>query len=171
MRCHTCAPRRRHPRLAGRGHGRKYHLFGRSDHGGGVGAKQKDWHESVGLTQGNSFCLRSLSGGKAAEDFRRSPISRKFFCVLGEGRMISVYALLCAASVAGSDCSVENAIDVIRMPDAENELNCLEGTMMTLAQLAIQPGAGEYWKVICKPPGQIDVDVARRHHATHHHRG
>jgi hypothetical protein len=40
--------------------------------------------------------------------------------------MLSVYALLCAAAVARGDCSVDNAIDVIRMPDAANELNCLK---------------------------------------------
>src|SRR5262245_18567186 len=100
----------------------------------------------------NSFRLRSLSGGKAAEDFRRSPISRMFFCVRVQGRMVSVYALLCAAAVAQSDCSGENAIDVIRTPNAENSLNCLQGAMMTLATLAVQPTEGQYWKVICRPP-------------------
>jgi hypothetical protein len=35
------------------------------------------------------------------------------------------------------------------MPDADNELVCLQGSMMTLARLAVQAEAGEYWKVVC----------------------
>jgi hypothetical protein len=76
--------------------------------------------------------------------------------------MLSVYALLCAAAVARGDCSVDNAIDVIRMPDAANELNCLEDTVVTLAALAIQPNGGEYWKVVCARPGNIEIEIARR---------
>jgi len=83
--------------------------------------------------------------------------------------MVSVYALICAAALAQSDCDVENAVDVIRLPDAENSLNCLQGAMMTLAGLAVQPTEGEYWKVICKPPGEIEQDIARRSHS-HKHR-
>jgi hypothetical protein len=63
--------------------------------------------------------------------------------------MVSVYALLCVAALARSDCSPATAIDVVRMPDADNELVCLQGSMMTLARLAVQAGAGEYWKVVC----------------------
>jgi hypothetical protein len=36
--------------------------------------------------------------------------------------MISVIALLCAATVARGECVQENAIDVIQFPDATNEL-------------------------------------------------
>jgi hypothetical protein len=63
--------------------------------------------------------------------------------------MVSVYALLCAATLLRSECTTATAIDVIRMPDADNELACLRGSMMTLAPLAIQPAAGEYWKIVC----------------------
>jgi hypothetical protein len=63
--------------------------------------------------------------------------------------MISVYALLCAAALSRADCTTDTAIDVIRMPDATNELACARDSMMTLASLAIQPQAGEYWKIIC----------------------
>ena len=62
--------------------------------------------------------------------------------------MVSVYALLCA-TLLHSECTTATAIDVIRMPDAENELACLRDSMTTLAGLAIQPGNSEYWKVIC----------------------
>ena len=57
--------------------------------------------------------------------------------------MVSVVALLCAATIGQSDCSVDNAIDVIRLPDATSELNCMEGAMTTLASLAIQPTNGD----------------------------
>lgn len=63
--------------------------------------------------------------------------------------MVSVYALLCAATLLRSDCTPATAIDVVRMPDADNELSCLRDGMTTVAQLAIQPDAGEYWKVVC----------------------
>ena len=76
--------------------------------------------------------------------------------------MVSVYALICAAMVAQSDCSVENAVDVMRLPDADTSLNCLQGAMMTLAGLAIQPTEGEYWKEVCKPSGELEPDIARR---------
>jgi len=77
--------------------------------------------------------------------------------------MVSVYALLCAATVAQSDCGIANAIDVLRMPDSESSVHCLQDVMMTLASLAIQPESGEYWKVVCAQPGELEIEVARRH--------
>jgi hypothetical protein len=65
--------------------------------------------------------------------------------------MVSVYALLCAASVMHSDCTNDTAIDVIRLPDDYSELACLRDSEIVLAGLAIQPQNGEYWKVICSP--------------------
>jgi hypothetical protein len=84
--------------------------------------------------------------------------------------MVSVVALLCAAMMAQSDCSVDNAIDVIRLPDATSELDCMEGAMATLASLAIQPTNGEYWKIRCARPEEIEIDIARRNHSRTHHR-
>jgi hypothetical protein len=66
--------------------------------------------------------------------------------------MVSVVALLCAAGIACGDCSPENAIDVIHMPDAANELACMRDSMMTLAPLAIRAGPDEYWRVVCVRP-------------------
>jgi hypothetical protein len=63
--------------------------------------------------------------------------------------MVSVYALLCAATIARGECTPVTATDVLRMPDADNELACLRDSMMTLGYLAIQPEAGEYWKIVC----------------------
>jgi hypothetical protein len=84
--------------------------------------------------------------------------------------MVSVIALLCAATMTQRDCSVDNAIDVIRLPDATSELNCVQGTMATLAALAIQPTNGEYWKIICARPEKIEIEIARRHRSQRHHR-
>jgi hypothetical protein len=69
--------------------------------------------------------------------------------------MVSVYALLCAATLLRSECTTATAIDVMRMPDANNELACLQGSMMTLASLAIRPEGGEYWKVVCAHNGDL----------------
>jgi hypothetical protein len=74
--------------------------------------------------------------------------------------MVSVYALLCAATLLRSECTTATAIDVIRMPDADNELACLRNSMMTVAPLAIQPEAGEYWKVVCITGGGRQANVA-----------
>jgi hypothetical protein len=41
------------------------------------------------------------------------------------------------------------------MPDAANELNCLEDTVVTLAALAIQPNGGDIWKVVCARQGRL----------------
>jgi hypothetical protein len=70
-------------------------------------------------------------------------------CGVEKNPMVSVYVLLCAAALSRGECTETTAIDVIRMPDAENELACLRGSMMTLGPLAIQPEGGEYWKVVC----------------------
>jgi hypothetical protein len=83
--------------------------------------------------------------------------------------MVSVVALLCAATMAQSDCSVDNAIDVIRLPNATSELNCMQGTMATLAALAIQPTNGEYWKIVCARPEKMEIEIAKRHRDPKHH--
>jgi len=67
--------------------------------------------------------------------------------------MVSVYALLCAATLLRGDCTPETAIDVVRMPDAENEMVCFRDAMTTVAQLAVQPHDGEYWKFVCSHDG------------------
>ena len=74
--------------------------------------------------------------------------------------MVSVYALLCAATLLRGDCTPETAIDVVRMPDADNELACFRGAMTTMAQLAIQPQDGEYWKIVCRHGGGAGPNFA-----------
>ena len=74
--------------------------------------------------------------------------------------MVSVVALLCAAIIPRSDCMGHNAIDVIQMGDAANEIVCMRDSMMTLASLAIRAGSDEYWKVVCMAadaPGSLLV--------------
>lgn len=67
--------------------------------------------------------------------------------------MIKVVALLCAATIPRGECTSQNAIDVIQMPDAANELVCMRDSMMTLAALAIRARPDEYWTVVCMAPG------------------
>ena len=75
--------------------------------------------------------------------------------------MVSVVALLCAATVARADCTQNNAIDVIRFPSAANELACMQDSMVTLAALAIRAGPGEYWKVVCVAPTEATASVPK----------
>jgi hypothetical protein len=77
--------------------------------------------------------------------------------------MVSVVALLCAAGIAQADCTRDNAIDVVAMGSAANELSCMQDSMMTLASLAVQAGPNEYWKVVCVASrGPAPVLVGRR---------
>jgi hypothetical protein len=66
--------------------------------------------------------------------------------------MVSVVALLCAAGIARADCTQDNAMDVVAMGHAANELSCMQDSMMTLASLAVQARPNEYWKVVCVAP-------------------
>jgi hypothetical protein len=76
--------------------------------------------------------------------------------------MILVFALLCAAGISPADCTPTSAIDVVQLPDATNELMCLQVGMSTVASLAIQPGPGEYWKFICTSDSKSVVARAQR---------
>ena len=66
--------------------------------------------------------------------------------------MVSIVALLCAAGIAPAECTQDNAIDVIAMSEAPNELFCMQDSMMALASLAVQAGPNEYWKIVCAGP-------------------
>jgi hypothetical protein len=57
--------------------------------------------------------------------------------------MISVVALLCAAGIAPAKCTRDNAIDVVAMSHAANELFCMQDSSC----IAGGPGgAAEYWR-------------------------
>jgi hypothetical protein len=64
--------------------------------------------------------------------------------------MVSVIALLCAATIARSDCSRANAIDVVKLADEADELSFMRESIIVLAALAIRAGPDQYWKVICE---------------------
>jgi len=69
---------------------------------------------------------------------------------VGRQTMVSVVALLCAAGIAPADCTRENAIDVVAISNAPDELSCMRDSMMTLASLAVRPEPDAYWKVLCE---------------------
>lgn len=74
-----------------------------------------------------------------------------------------VFALLCGGHLSTAECTTDTAIDVIRFPDASNEIACLQDSMMTVAPLAIQAGPDEYWKLICmRPQTQEAAGLAER---------
>lgn len=63
----------------------------------------------------------------------------------------SVLILVCALGVNPSDCTPENAVDVVYGPHAENEMRCGFLGQTTLAASAIAPRKGqEYVKIICQ---------------------
>ena len=73
--------------------------------------------------------------------------------------MILVFVLLCGLHLPADQCTGENAIDVIRFPDAQNELTCLRDSMTTIASLAIDAGPNEYWKFVCIRPDTAEAEV------------
>ena len=80
--------------------------------------------------------------------------------------MVSVVALLCAAAIARSACTKENAIDVVKLSDSTNELSCMRESMLILAALAIRAGPGEYWKVVCEALATTEPMTTARHHGS-----
>ncbi|MGO9759534.1 MAG: hypothetical protein ACLPNY_23325 [Roseiarcus sp.] len=62
------------------------------------------------------------------------------------------YILLCASSVAASDCDTHNAIDVAIGPNTNNEIACGIEAQEMIAQTAIRPRDGEYLKISCVRP-------------------
>lgn len=69
----------------------------------------------------------------------------------------AVIALLCLASIEPQSCTRANAIDVIRFPEAANELTCMADAQATLAGLSIHTDATTYWKISCVRVGRADV--------------
>ncbi len=62
------------------------------------------------------------------------------------------YILLCASSVAASDCDTHNAIDVAIGPNTNNEIACGIEAQEMIAQTTIRPRDGEYLKISCVRP-------------------
>ena len=61
----------------------------------------------------------------------------------------AVFIDLCAASTAPADCDQRTAIDVVHGPEASNESACGQGAQMMMAQTAIRPADGQYFKIAC----------------------
>jgi len=59
------------------------------------------------------------------------------------------YLLLCASSVARSDCDAQSAIDVAIGPKANNEIACGIEAQEMIALTTIRPRDGEYIKIAC----------------------
>lgn len=59
------------------------------------------------------------------------------------------YVLLCASSVAASDCDTRNAIDVVVGPKSGNEIACGIEAQEMMALTSIRPRDGEYIKISC----------------------
>ena len=60
-----------------------------------------------------------------------------------------VFIYLCAASTAPADCDRHTAVDVALGPAASNEIACGLGAQKMMAQTAIRPKDGEYFKIGC----------------------
>jgi hypothetical protein len=67
------------------------------------------------------------------------------------------YILLCASSVAASDCDTRNAIDVAIGPNTNNEIACGIEAQEMIAQTAIRPRDGEYLKISCVRPRRSEA--------------
>ena len=59
------------------------------------------------------------------------------------------YILLCASSVAASDCDTRSAIDVAVGPKTGNEIACGIEAQEMIALTSIRPRDGEYFKISC----------------------
>jgi hypothetical protein len=74
--------------------------------------------------------------------------------------LMKVLVLICNASLAPQDCTPENAIDVIKAPDATNEVNCAMQAQAYLAQTSLaQPGGKAYFKIICRRERSIELQT------------
>lgn len=69
--------------------------------------------------------------------------------------MLKTLLLVCAAQVAPQDCTTDNALTVIRGPDASNELMCMRDGQAYLAATVIPPGPDEYLRILCIRPGSL----------------
>jgi len=59
------------------------------------------------------------------------------------------YILLCASSVARSDCDAQSAIDVAIGARTANEMACGIEAQEMIALTTIRPREGEYLKIAC----------------------
>jgi hypothetical protein len=65
--------------------------------------------------------------------------------------------LICSASIAVQDCSVDNATDVTYGESASTVFECLASGQALIASTALGPGLGkdQYLKIICADPNHV----------------
>ena len=70
---------------------------------------------------------------------------------------IVAVVLICSASIAVQDCSVDNATDVTYGESASTVFECLASGQALIASTALGPGLGkdQYLKIICADPNHI----------------
>ena len=66
--------------------------------------------------------------------------------------LIKALVLVCASGLSPQDCTTNTAMDVIKAPDAPNEVLCELQAQAYIATLRFRPDAqNAYAKVLCKP--------------------
>ena len=70
---------------------------------------------------------------------------------------IVAVVLICSASIAVQDCSVDNATDITYGESASTVYECLASGQALIASAALGPGLGkdQYLKIICADPNHI----------------
>ena len=70
---------------------------------------------------------------------------------------IVAVVLICSASIAVQDCSVDNATDITYGESASTVYECLASGQALIASTALGPGLGkdQYLKIICADPNHI----------------
>ena len=70
---------------------------------------------------------------------------------------IVAVVLICSASIAVQDCSVDNATDITYGESASTVFECLASGQALIASTALGPGLGkdQYLKIICADPNHI----------------
>lgn len=64
--------------------------------------------------------------------------------------MFKVIILICAVGVDKSACTPQNAIDVVRGPQARTISQCIRESQATMARTTLIPEAGkQYMKIVC----------------------
>jgi hypothetical protein len=70
---------------------------------------------------------------------------------------IVAVVLICSASIAVQDCSVDNATDITYGESASTVFECFASGQAFIASTALGPGLGkdQYLKIICADPNHI----------------
>ena len=70
---------------------------------------------------------------------------------------IVAVVLICSASIAVQDCSVDNATDITYGESASTVYECLASGQALIASTALGPGLGkdQYLKIICADPNHV----------------